>query len=71
MDLLSLESINFFAELQARIVQLFGRRRSRRFVAIEIEHPAESMLPADHPNSFYRVRHRPDQPIVQPLMISR
>jgi hypothetical protein len=34
----------------SRIVQLFGRRQSHRFAAIEVEHPAESLLPADHPN---------------------
>ena len=59
-----------FADTATRIVQLFGRCQSHCFAAIEVEHSTESLLPADHPNSLYRARHRPDQPIVQPLMIS-
>jgi DNA-binding transcriptional LysR family regulator len=43
---------------------------SRRFAIVEVEHPTESLVPADHPNFLYRARHHPDQPIVQPLMIS-
>ena len=43
---------------------------SRRFAIVEVEHPTESLVPADHPNFLYRARHRADQPIVQPLMIS-
>ena len=43
---------------------------SRRFAIVEVEHPTESLVPADHPDFLYRARHRPDQPIVQPLMIS-
>src|SRR5437773_11259776 len=43
---------------------------SRRFAIVEVEHPTESLVPADNPNFLYRARHRPDQPIVQPLMIS-
>jgi hypothetical protein len=43
---------------------------SRRFAIVEVERPTESLLPADHPNFLYRARNCPDQPIVQPLMIS-
>ena len=53
-----------------RSVQKFERKTSRRFAIVEVEHPTESLVPADHPNFLYRARHRPDQPIVQPLMIS-
>jgi len=55
---------------ETRIVRLLNRCASCRFAIVKVEHPTESLLPADHPNSLYRARHCPDQPIVQPLMIS-
>ena len=37
---------------------------SRRFAIVEVEHPTESLVPADHPNFLYRARHRADRSMI-------
>ena len=56
--------------MEARIVEELERYRSRRFAAVEGEHPTESLLPLDRLTSLSTVRHRPDQSIIQPPMVS-